>query len=496
VAHSQTAAFRRLVRDHMQAPPLVVSGTQPALEVVARMTEERASAAVVLEADGRVAGILTEQDVTRRIAGQEVAAQPVAQVMTHPVATISTDQSLYEAIGFMRRLGLRHMPVIDAGGGLAGMLYLHEALAAADPSLVEHIDQLTHETTLDGLREVKAAQVRLAADLFADRVPAPEIQSLISHINNDIYRRVVHLNLDAMQGEGWGPPPVGFAVIVMGSGGRGESYLFPDQDNGFVLADYPDHEHGRVDPYFIELALRMTTQMDQLGFPLCRGGVMATNPVWRKTGRQWRQQVTRWIRTRSEIAMRLCDVLFDFQSIYGDAELAEALRVVILDQARKHPGFLRDMFGVQADHRAGLGWFNRLLTERADPAHRGQVNLKYAGTLPLAEAVRLLALREGIAATGTLARIDALGAAGRLSRDTQDRLRGAFDHITGLQLRQQIADYGAGWPVSNFVDPAALTARELDLLRDGFRAINDFRALVRAELTGDVLGAGAGSPGP
>jgi signal-transduction protein with cAMP-binding, CBS, and nucleotidyltransferase domain len=471
----------------MQAPPVVVPRAMPALAVVARMAEAGASAAVILGADGRIAGILTEQDVTRGIAGQKVGAQPVADLMTRPVATVATDQPLYQAIGFMRRLGLRHMPVVEPGGGLAGMLYLHDALAAAAPSLVEHIDQLTHETTLGGLREVKAAQVRLAADLFADRVPAPEIQNLISHINNDIYRRVVQLNLDAMQGAGWGSPPVRFAVIVMGSGGRGESFLFPDQDNGFVLADYPDHEHGRIDPYFIELAARMTTQMDQLGFPLCRGGVMAINPVWRKTSRQWRQQVARWMRTRSEIAMRHCDVLFDFQSVYGEAQLAETLREVILGEAGAHRRFLRDMFGVQAEHRAGLGWFNRLLTERGDPEHRGRVNLKYAGTLPLAEGVRLLALREGIAATSTLARIDLLGKAGRLSRDMQDHLRGAFDHITGLQLRQQIADYLAGRRVSNFVDPAGLTARELDLLKDGLRAINDFRALVRVELTGEVL---------
>jgi CBS domain-containing protein len=487
VAHSQTAAFRRLVRDHMQGPPVVAAAPQRALEVVARMTEARASAAVILDAEGRVAGIVTEQDVTRRIAGRSVGAQPIADVMTRPVFTIAADQPLYEAIGFMRRLGLSHMPVVDPAGGLAGMLYLHDALAAAQPRLVEHIDQLTHETTLDGLRAVKAAQVRLAADLFAERVPAPEIQSLISHINNDIYRRVVRLNLEAMQSEGWGPPPVAFDVIVMGSGGRGESFLFPDQDNGFVLADYPDHEHGRIDPYFIELALRMTTQMDHLGFPLCRGGVMAINPVWRKSSRQWRHQVTRWIRTRSEVAMLLCDVLFDFQSVYGHGELAEALRSVILDEAPKHPRFLRDMFGVQADHRAALGWFNRLLTVRGDSEHRGQINLKYAGTLPLAEGVRLLALRYGIAATGTLARLDALGAAGRLSADEQDRLRGAFEHVTGLQLRQQIADYEAGRSVSNFVDPAKLTARELDLLKDGFRAINDFRALVKTELTGEVL---------
>jgi signal-transduction protein with cAMP-binding, CBS, and nucleotidyltransferase domain len=66
-------------------------------------------------------------------------------------------------------------------------------------------------------------------------------------------------------------------------------------------------------------------------------------------------------------------------------------------------------------------------------------------------------------------------------------LRGAFDHITSLQLRQQIADFQAGRPVSNFIDPAGLTGRETDLLKDSFRAINDFRAWLRAELTGDVF---------
>jgi signal-transduction protein with cAMP-binding, CBS, and nucleotidyltransferase domain len=488
VAHSQTAAYRLRVREHMQAPPVVVAEDLPALEVVARMTEAHASAAVILARDGRIAGILTEQDVTRRIAGRGVGARPVADLMSRPVATVAADQPLYEAIGFMRRRGLRHMPVVDARGALCGMLYLRDALAAAAPSLVEHIDQLTHETTLEGLREVKAAQVRLAADLFADRVPAPEIQSLISHINNDIYRRVVHLNLDAMQAESWGTPPVAFAVIVMGSGGRGESYLFPDQDNGFNLADYPDREHGRIDPFFIELATRMTTHMDQLGFPLCRGNVMAINPVWRKTISQWRHQVTSWIRRRGEIALQLCDVLFDFQSVCGAAELADDLRAVVLREVAASPRFLRDMFAMRAEHRApGIGWFSRLLTERADPDHRGQVNLKYTGTLPLAEAARLLALREGMPATGTLARIDALSKAGQISRDLHDRVRAAFDHITELQLRQQIADYKAGRRVTNFVDPAQLTAREVDLLKDAFRAINDFRAQVRAELTGEVL---------
>lgn len=271
------------------------------------------------------------------------------------------------------------------------------------------------------------------------------------------------------------------------SGGRGESFLFPDQDNGFVIEDYPDQAHERVDAWFITLAERMNTQLDQLGFPLCRGGVMAINPVWRKTLPQWETQIGRWVRRRADVALQLCDILFDFQAVHGRRDLAESLRRSILDLIQAHPGFLRDMFGVQADHRAGLGWFGRLVTERGDPEHTGEINLKYAGTLPLAEAVRLLALRHGIGETGTLARIDALAAKGKLEPDDRDDLEGAFAHITGLQLRQQIADYEADATITNFVDPDALTRREVDILKDGFHAINDFRDRIRVELTGDLF---------
>ncbi len=59
--------------------------------------------------------------------------------------------------------------------------------------------------------------------------------------------------------------------------------------------------------------------------------------------------------------------------------------------------------------------------------------------------------------------------------------------LTGLQLKQQIADYRAKAPIGSFVDPRHLTERERSLLKDGLRAINDFRDRVRADLTGSLL---------
>jgi signal-transduction protein with cAMP-binding, CBS, and nucleotidyltransferase domain len=484
---SQTPVFRHRVRDHLAPPPVVVQPQDPAQDAVARMVQTRASAAAVVDGHGRILGILTERDVVARIACRRIGEQPVEGLMTRPVLTVRDEDPLYAAIGFMRRHRLRHMPVVDAAGRLVGMLYLHEALAVAAGPLVEDIDRLTHEDSFEGLREVKAAQVQLAERLFADHVPAPEIQALVSDINNDLYRRVLRLVLAEMRDSGWGEPPVRFCCIVMGSGGRGESFLFPDQDNGFILEDYPDDRHTAIDGWFTELADRMVHRLDETGFPLCRGGVMAINPLWRKTLSQWKAQVSIWMRRLHEMMLQMCDIFFDFRPVFGETELARELRAFVTEAAATNRPFLYQMFEVQADHRAAIGLFGRFLTERDDPDHRGHVNLKYGGTLPLAEGVRLLELRDRVPETGTLARIAALEAKGSLNRDDADYLRNAFAFLTGLQLRQQIADFRAGRKIGNFVDPKSLTEREADRLREYLRMINEFRARVRADLTGRIL---------
>jgi signal-transduction protein with cAMP-binding, CBS, and nucleotidyltransferase domain len=274
----------------------------------------------------------------------------------------------------------------------------------------------------------------------------------------------------------------------MGSGGRGESLLFPDQDNGFVLADYPDAAHGLIDPWFVELAARMTRRLDAIGMALCRGGVMAVNPVWRKTLSQWRAQVELWTRRRVPQMLLSADILLDFRCVYGEGALSEALRAYVTQRVRQSPRFLFEMFGVQMAHAAGLGWFGRFVTERRDKGRRGQLEIKLWGTLPLAEAVRLMAMREGVPASGTLDRIAALRARDALGADEADALTSAYGFMTGLQLRQQLADYTAGRAPGNYIDPAGLLERERATLRASLRSVEAFRRRLEIEFKGAPLG--------
>ena len=82
-----------------------------------------------------------------------------------------------------------------------------------------------------------------------------------------------------MKDDGLGNPPVAFSVIAMGSGGRSENFVCPDQDNGFTLDDYPDGLHTKIDSWFFKLGESMTRDLDTVGLPKFKGFVMATNPL-------------------------------------------------------------------------------------------------------------------------------------------------------------------------------------------------------------------------
>jgi CBS domain-containing protein len=482
-SRSRIDVFSKQVRDFMDPRLHIVAPDTPLAEVIAGLAAHGASSALVVDDYGRLTGIVTEHDVVRRVALRLPPDAPAARAMTTPVKTIGADDLLYRAVGRMRRERLRHMPVVDGEGRPAGMLDLNEALAAAAGRLVAQIDRLTRDATLEGLADVKRAQADLARDLLDDNIPSPEIQALVTGINLDIHRRLLEGAIEEMRAEGWGEMPVAMTLLIMGSGGRGENFLFPDQDNGFILDDYPDDEHNRIDAWFTALAQRFTTALDRVGFPLCRGNVMATNPLWRKSQSQWRDQIWLWGERRSPVAVLFADIFMDFAGCWGDPAPAARLRAEIAEMLRRYPALLAAMGEDETRRGVALGFFGGLKVA-PDSAHPGRIDLKLQGTLPLVGSLRLYALRAGIAETGTIARLGALTAEGVIPVHEADALRDAFATVTHALLRQQLQDLKADRPVGNHVDPEALSRFERERLVDALKTIERLRKRARADFTG------------
>jgi signal-transduction protein with cAMP-binding, CBS, and nucleotidyltransferase domain len=160
--------------------------------------------------------------------------------MTAPLIACAPEEGLWRAIALLRQHGLRHLPVLDAAGRCLGMLHRAEALAAVSGGLLAHLEALSGDVAA-----IKAAQAGIARALLAEGLSADAVVRLVNGINLDLHRRILAETL-----VDHGPAPVPFTLLVMGSLGRGESLLTPDQDNGLMLQDYPDQDHNAVDAWF------------------------------------------------------------------------------------------------------------------------------------------------------------------------------------------------------------------------------------------------------
>ena len=440
----------------------------------------------MLDGSGALAGLVGGGELVTTLARGVSADMPLTSLGQQPLVLARVDEPLAPAVGRMHRHGLGWLVVVDAETRPVGILHLADALAVLTQPLLDLLARFVQDRSPTNLRAVKESQFALVDALMANGEPAPSIQAVLTEINNDLHRRIVDAELEDMAIAGWGRPPVGMTMIVMGSSGRGENSLHPDQDNGFILDDYEDARHNAIDPFFIELAERVTGMLDRIGFPLCRGNVMATNPVWRKTLSQWQGQVNAWLRTRNSITVRLCDIFFDFRPVHGSLARAEALRGFVTERLQQNHPFLSAMHENTVDHVVAVDRLGRFVTEKDDRRHRGKINLKYMGTVPLVETVRLAALQAGVGATATVERLAGLQKLGAIDADEADELQAAFVRITGILLRQQLADAKAGEDISNFVDPAILTRWERTALTEAFGAIRRFREQIRSQFSASL----------
>jgi signal-transduction protein with cAMP-binding, CBS, and nucleotidyltransferase domain len=332
----------------------------------------------------------------------------------------------------------------------------------------------------EDLAALKRAQPAQAAAMLRDGHTAAEVVAAINATNLDLHYQVLAEVL-ARQAT---PPPVPFALLAMGSLGRGESLLAPDQDNGFILEDYPDEAHGAVDAWFRPFAAELCAALAETGFVLCPGGVMAMNPLWRKTRSQWARQFELWAQRRSGAALLFADIFFDMRVVAGEAGWGQALSRHVVGVLEQHPALLAALAAQDSRFGVGLTFWGGFADDEPGPGTR--TDLKLHGLMPLVAAARLSALAAGVTESATPARLRGLAARGQLGAAEAARLEAAFATLLDCVLRQQLADHAAGLRPGNLVDTAALPAPRRQELRAALRAVRGFAKSSFAGLTGQL----------
>lgn len=259
--------------------PVVSAPADLTLEAAAaRMLEANVSSLLLLDEAGRPDAIFTEHDLLAAIAEHGAAAlgDPIGRHASRPVAQLPADAYVYRALGRMDRLGVRHLAVVDPRDGRAvGVVSARGLLKQRAGRALAIGDSIATAETGDELAKAQTELPALAGALVAEGLDARTVAGLVSAILRDMNARAAELAAASLEAEAK-PAPARWCFLVLGSGGRGESQLIPDQDNALV------HDGADADdPWFAELGRRASDMLAMAGIPYCKGRVMASNGAWR-----------------------------------------------------------------------------------------------------------------------------------------------------------------------------------------------------------------------
>jgi len=124
------------VKDFMEAPPILVSEDTTIDQAASTMWEKRIGSVIVVDKEGKMAGIITASDiifaVTKSLVGRQV---PVSSIMSKTSIMAIPNESVLTAVERMMKENVRHLPVIEKNGTPVGIISTKDVMGMSEPLL-------------------------------------------------------------------------------------------------------------------------------------------------------------------------------------------------------------------------------------------------------------------------------------------------------------------------------------------------------------------------
>jgi CBS domain-containing protein len=171
------------VDELMTKEAISIASETPLKEVGALLAEHRISGLPVVDAEGRVVGVVSEADILVKEQGPEsrhgglfawlleggradqakLAARTAGEAMTAPAITVLARKRVSDAARLMTEHGIKRLPVVDADGKLVGIVTrsdLVRAFARSD----EEIEQEIREDVAGRMLWIEARQLEIRVE--------------------------------------------------------------------------------------------------------------------------------------------------------------------------------------------------------------------------------------------------------------------------------------------------------------------------------------------
>lgn len=467
--------------------PLATCGPDVSLAQAHRIMDGRKIGSLVVTGPkGELMGVLTYAGLSAAVLVKGAAPDDnIMKVCCETAYTVSLDTPLWEVEEIQHRNALKYVIVTD-GNQPVGMVsqtdILHNLLAQRG-GIREEVRTVK---SFSGLEALSKRLASIATDALERNHYASKSVRVISEFHLALQRRCVELTLQEMVNSGEGKPPVTFALLIMGSGGRREMMLKPDQDSGIIIGGSSEVVGKNARSWFQGFTERLNQHLEQIGYTLCPDDIMAKYSLCHMTLDEWREKISQVTTMPTKEAARWVKVLLDLDTLYGDKDLTESLRGLVLAGVQDKAKLVKMMVADNAEWRPPLGFFNQLIpmgffnTEGGASA-KGKIDIKFNGLRILADIVRIYTFEADIRHRNTIDRIRGLVRQGVLSVEYANSLKASYEALLEMLLVHQIIKAEKGERPDKLIEPTQLSAMDHEILRMSMRVIKSFQEKLQTD---------------
>lgn len=437
----------------------------PLRNVLQTMWDAHLGSMVVADPSGKPLGIFTLRDLLERVALPELSIdQPVSKVMSGEPLALPPEAPVYEAALLMAKRGFRHVLVAEPDGTLRGILSERDLFSLQRVGLRQISSAIRQADSVAMLTDLSKDIRLLTHNMMAQGVAAEQLTQLISTLNDLLTARIIELELRA---SGLHPPDAGQTVLcwlALGSEGRLEQTFYTDQDNGIIFT-VPDGETvDSMRAALLPVARRVNEALASCGFPLCKGGIMASNPKWCLSVDEWLDTFFAWIDHGSPEDLLNASIFFDFRPLYGNTRLSDQLRSWLNKKIAANPRFLHQMAANALLNRPPLGVLRDFVL-----GQQRTLDIKLNGATPFVDAARIFSLASGSSETNTVQRLRDIAVPLHIDRKEVEGWIDAFYFLQMMRLHHQYECIAQGREMDNQIDPERLNLLDRRILKEAFR---------------------------
>ncbi len=374
--------------------PFCVKEDQAIIEVARQMTDLGISSALV-ENEKKPIGILTDKDLRRFVSTGKVALQAqVSDIMSSPVLCVKPSISVAQAQILLIQHGVGHLCVTEDGttqGDITGVLSEHDIVTAQATNPMALLKAIKRARSVNDLKQSRHYLGQMLKAYLNTDLPISHCLELTEGIHQVLFEKCAEFCLDDMPEK----PPCRFTWLFLGSQARGEQLLMTDQDHALMFENVPPEELDDIKSYFLQFGKRLSKALEEIGFERCPAEMMASNPEYCLSLKEWEQKFETWIKSPTEKSVLFCNIFFDFRRVYGDEFLANELNNKVFELLNNDDKFFAYLASDALKNPAPLSFFGKFVVED-DGEHKDEFDLKARAIMPLVDAARVLALSKGI----------------------------------------------------------------------------------------------------